>query len=110
MGTLLSIPASFVKSTRAKAAEVNAKFSDIYSALADGSRDHYINALRFKRLVSVNATVSDSDCHLLAAPIIGAGITYDVATSTGMLIALESCQILTTGVISVGSGASFVVL
>lgn len=110
MGTLLSTPATYVANTRAKAAEMNAKLSDLNGVLTDGSRDVYINGLRQRRSLSVSQTLTGSECWTFGAPILAAGVTLDIATSTGVLVCLDTCELATTATVHIASGATWLII
>ena len=105
MGTLASIPSSFVANTRARSSEVNAKFSDVYNALAAGTYDHYINGLRYRRLSSSSITMTGSDCYLFAYHQIDSSTTYDLATSTARMIILDTLEIKSGGTLHIAPSA-----
>lgn len=105
MGLLASQPSSFVANTKAKASEVNAKFSDVYSVLASATRDIYISTLRFPRLSVANVTMTGSDCFVYAYHQIDSATTYHLATSTARMVFIGELEIKSGGTLQIDSGA-----
>jgi len=110
MGTLHTTPSTFVANTRAKSAEVNAKFSSLHGALTDGTKDPYINMTRHARTISVDSTITGTDCWVMPYGILGSAVTLDLATSTARFVALGEFAMLTNSVLHVHSLATFHVL
>ena len=110
MGTLASQPASFVANTKAKSSEVNAKFSDVYNVLAAGTRDVYLQGLRFPRLSSTNTTITGAECRVYAYLQIDSATTYHLATSTARMVCLGDLEIKSGGTLQIDSGAEVYII
>lgn len=110
MGSLLTSPASFVANTRARAAEVNAKFSAIATALRDGSNDIYVNGYRQSRLSTANVTLTGYDAFFGVFYTIGTNTTFDLATSTSRMVNVGDLEVSTGATLHVASGAQVLVL
>ena len=108
MGTWASSPSSFVAATKAKASEVNAKFTNIYAALASGTHDHYINASINNRLSNGSVDVTSSACYFNGFFTIDTGATYKLKTSSSRMVTFGALTV--DGTLDLTSGAISLVL
>ncbi len=108
MGTLASSPSQFVAGTKAKAAEVNAKFTSIFNAIAGGDGDVYVNGVQGKRTASASVDITANASHFSVAHIVPTALTYRLMDSTSRMCALSSLTV--QGTLSLTSGAEVLVL
>lgn len=108
MASFASSPSSFIAGTKAKAAEINAKISNLYSAVASGTHDQYINGLHFNRTSNGTVGVTAGSCYFNAYHTIDSGTTYSLKSSTSRMAILG---VLTVhGTLDITSGAVALVL
>lgn len=106
MGILASAPASFVANTRARASEVNAKFTEVDNAIRSGSRDLYSTGFRNALNDGNNTTLTGSECFIAGFYEIPTNMTFDIATSTARAVFLGALIGNTNSSFYVASGAS----
>lgn len=107
MGQLTTAPSTFVANTRARAAEVNAKFSAHNQALKGGVNDLYATGYRINRLSpdAVNTTITGNDCFMCAFYTLETSTTFDLATSTARLACIGDFTISTNATLHIATNA-----
>lgn len=108
MGTILSVPASFVALTKARASEVNAKFTDIYNALAGASYDSVLNGIRNNRLSNGDVAITSGGCYINAFHAIDSTATYSLRDTTSRMVVFGALTV--HGTLDITSGALALVL
>lgn len=107
MGTWASSPSAFVAATKAKAAEVNAKFTDNYNALAGGTHDHYVNAIINNRLNNGSVDVTSNACYFNGYMTIDTASTYKLKASSSRMVCFGELTI--NGTLELTSGAEVLI-
>lgn len=108
MGTWASSPSQFVPATKAKSAEVNAKFTDIYNALGGGTHDHYLNGIINNRLSNGSVDITSSACYFNAFFTIDSTTTYKLKTSSSRMVTFGALTVY--GTLNLTAGAIALVL
>lgn len=107
MGTWASSPAQFVAGTKAKAAEVNAKHTDVYNALTGGTHDHYVNAIINNRLSNGSVDVTSSACYFNGYFTIDSTATYKLKSSSSRAVIFG--ELIVHGTLDMTSGSEVLI-
>ena len=105
MGTWASSPAQFIAATKAKASEVNSKFTDVYSALTGGTYDHYLNAIINRRLDAGSVDITSSACYFNGYFAIDSTTTYKLKASSSRMVIFGELEIKSGGLVDMTSGS-----
>lgn len=108
MGTFASSPAQFVAGTKAKSAEINAKFTDHYNALRGGTYDLYINGLHNNRTSNGDVDVTGGSCYFNGYFAVDSNVTYKLKTSTSRMVTFG--ELIVYGTVDITSGAELLVI
>ena len=101
---------SFTANTRAKASEVNAKFSHLWEAFRDGSRAPFTTGYYQKRYDDSAVTLNTATCFMAGYYRVPNGITFDLATSTARAVFFGELELQSTATFHVASAAVALVL
>ena len=107
MPTKATFSASFVKNTRARAAEVNGALDTITGFVADGTHDIYTTGYRINRLSPelVNTTLTGNDAFICAYYQFNTNTTFDLATSTARFACIGKLEVLSAATFHIASNA-----
>lgn len=110
MASYLTAPSSFVAATKAKASEVNSKFTAIYNALVGGTNDININGIFNNRLSNGNVDITANACYFAAYPIIDSATTYSLRNSSSRMVVLGDLTVNAGGTIDTTAGAEILIV
>lgn len=110
MGTTLTSPASFVAATKAKASEVNNKFTSIYNALTGGTHDPYVNAVINARTSNGSVGVTAGACYFSGYHIIDSNASYLLKDSTSRMVIFGDLTINAGGTLELTSGSECLIV
>lgn len=107
MGLLASSPSQFVAATKAKASEVNAKFTNVYNALTGGTHDYYANGIINNRLSNGSVDVTSNACYFNGYFTIDSTATYKLKTSSSRMVCFGDLTVY--GTLELTSGAEVLI-
>lgn len=110
MGTFLSSPSQFVSDTKAKASEVNAKFTNIYNALTGGTHDYYANGIVNNRLSNGSVDVTAGSCYFNGYHAIDSTATYKLKDTTSRMVIFGDLEIKAGGTLDMTSGSECLIV
>ena|SRR3990167_10107812 len=109
MGTWASSPSSFIATTKAKASEVNAKFTNLYNTLTDGQHDLNISGLITNRIDTGSVDVTSNACYIAGYLTIDSTTTYKLKTSSSRMVVFGALTINAGGTLDMTSGSELLV-
>jgi hypothetical protein len=106
MPTKATFSGSFVKNTRARAADMNAALNTITGSFANGTYDLYATGYRINRTTPVvNTTLTGNDAFMCAFYKFDTGTTFDLATSTARFACIGTLEALSGSTFHIAAGA-----
>ena len=93
MGTFASSPAQFVAGTKAKAAEVNSKFTDHYNALVGGTYALFINGIMNNRTSNGSVDVTAGSCYFNGFFTVDSNATYALKAASSRMVCLGALTV-----------------
>lgn len=110
MGTWASSPSQFIAATKAKASEVNAKFTNIYNTLTDGQHDLNISGIINKTIDTGSVDITSSSCYFAGYLTVDSTTTYKLKTASSRMVIFGELLINPGGTVDSTSGSELLVL
>ncbi len=110
MGTWASSPSQFVAASKAKASEINAKFTNIYNVLTDGQHDLNISGIINNTIDTGSVDITSNSCYFAGYLTVDSTTTYKLKTDSSRMVIFGDLTINSGGTIDMTSGSELLVL